>query len=107
LKDGATKEDVEIIQYTVAVEKSDVSFRFYEIDYKNSNVAGRPLTFNGYLFQQIGRLYPRDIQGVLIRLHNVAIGKYDNSMLTYPFAEGPRYSMVSSEIFVRDGFEDR
>jgi hypothetical protein len=74
--------------------------------YSNRDVAGSPLAFYGYLFQQTGRLYPRDIQGVLIRLHNVAIGKYDNSMLTYPYAEGPRYSMVSSELFVQSGFED-
>src|SRR5205807_75089 len=72
----------------------------------NDNVAGNPLQFNGYLFQQTGRLYPRDIQGVLIRLSNVAIGKYDNSMLAYPYAEGPRYSMVSCELFVQRGFED-
>lgn len=42
----------------------------------------------------------------MIRLQNVAIGKYDNSMLTYPYAEGPRYSMISSEIFVEVGFDD-
>ncbi len=72
----------------------------------NADVAGSRLDFNGYLFQQTGRLYPRDIQGVLVRINDVAIGKYDNSMLTYPYAEGPRYSMVSSELFVRRGFED-
>jgi len=95
-----------VIQHRVAVENSDLQFNLYEISYANDNVAGSQLQFNGYLFQQTGRLYPRDIQGVLIRLHNVAVGKYDNSMLTYPYAEGPRYSMVSSELFVQRGFED-
>jgi hypothetical protein len=106
IKDGSFRDTLEINQYAVSVEKSDVTFQFYEIEYNSANVAGRPLAFSGYLFQQVGRLYPRDIQGVLIRLHNVAIGKYDNSMLTYPYAEGPRYSMISSEIFVNDGFDD-
>jgi hypothetical protein len=106
LVDGPTKEWIKIAQHSVSVEKSDVTFRFYEIHYSNTNVAGRPLSFNGYLFQQIGRLYPRDIQGVLIRLHNVAIGKYDYSMMTYPYAEGPRYSMISSELFIEEGFDD-
>lgn len=64
------------------------------------------MEFGGYLFQQTGRLYPRDIQGVLLRLKGVAIGKFDNSMLTYPYAEGPRYSMVACELSVTKGFED-
>jgi hypothetical protein len=104
--DGPITEACTVVQYQVAVRKSDLQFNLYEIKYSNDNVAGSYLKFNGYLFQQTGRLYPRDIQGVLIRLQNVAIGKYDNSMLTYPYAEGPRYSMVSSELFVQRGFED-
>jgi hypothetical protein len=106
LVDGAAKESCSVIQHRVSVENSDLQFNLYEMRYANENVAGSPLAFTGYLFQQTGRLYPRDIQGVLIRLSNVAIGKYDNSMLIYPYAEGPRYSMVSSELFVEQGFED-
>jgi hypothetical protein len=106
LIDGAAKESCSVVQHRVSVESSDLQFNLYEIRYVNENVAGSPLAFTGYLFQQTGRLYPRDIQGVLIRLSNVAIGRYDNSMLTYPYAEGPRYSMVSSELFVEQGFED-
>ena len=106
LVDGPVKESCQVIQHRVAVKGSDFQFHLYEVNYSNENVAGSPLSFTGYLFQQTGRLYPRDIQGVLIRLSNVAIGKYDNSMLTYPYAEGPRYSMISSELFVQQGFED-
>src|ERR1700721_144297 len=106
LIDGPAKEICSAVQHRVTVKNSDVQFNLYEISYANDNVAGSQLQFNGYLFQQTGRLYPRDIQGVLIRLQNVAIGKYDNSMLSYPYAEGPRYSMVSSEFFIQRGFED-
>lgn len=106
LSDGPTKESCSVVQHHVTVKDSDLQFNLYEIRYSNENVAGTPLDFRGYLFQQTGRLYPRDIQGVLVRLSNVAIGRYDNSMLTYPYAEGPRYSMVSSELFVQRGFED-
>ncbi len=106
LRDGPVTESCSVTQHSVAVEGSDEQFNLYEIRYSNKDVAGSPLAFTGYLFQQTGRLYPRDIQGVLIRLHNVAIGKYDNSLLTYPYAEGPRYSMVSSEFFIQHGFED-
>lgn len=106
LLDGPTREPCSVVQHRVAVKDSDLQLHLYEVRYSNANVAGSQLSFNGYLFQQTGRLYPRDIQGVLIRLTNIAIGKYDNSMLTYPYAEGPRYSMVSSELFVQGGFED-
>jgi hypothetical protein len=106
LKDGPAREECPITQYTASIINSDETLNVYEFQYANKEVAGKPLRFSGYLFQQTGRLYPRDIQGVLIRLNNVAIGKYDNSILTYPLAEGPRYSMISSEIFIHDGFED-
>lgn len=106
LHDGATAERCTVVQHTLEVAESDLRFSLYELSYSNQQVAGSPLEFDGYLFQQTGRLYPRDIQGVLIRINDVAIGKYDNSMLTYPLAEGPRYSMVSSELFVKRGFED-
>jgi len=106
LHDGATTERCRVVQHSLEVAQSDLRFNLYELSYSNQQVAGSPLEFDGYLFQQTGRLYPREIQGVLIRINDVAIGKYDNSMLTYPLAEGPRYSMVSSELFVRKGFED-
>lgn len=106
LEDGSIKETCKVTRYTISVTDSDEQFNAYEFRYSNDRVAGSALSFRGYLFQQNGRLYPRDIQGVLIRLGNVAIGKYDNSMLGYPYAEGPRYSMVSSEIFIERGFED-
>jgi hypothetical protein len=106
LADGSHREKVSVVQHKVSVRNTDEQFNLYELKYSNQNVAGMPLEFRGYLFQQTGRLYPRDIQGVLIRIGNVAIGKYDNGMMTYPFAEGPRYAMVSSELFILRGFDD-
>ena len=106
LIDGPVSERLVVKQHTLAIDGIEERFHLYELKYSNKDVAGGPLSFTGYLFQQTGRLYPRDIQGVLVRLQNVAIGRYDNSMLTYPYAEGPRYSMVSGEIFVEKGFED-
>jgi Histidine kinase-, DNA gyrase B-, and HSP90-like ATPase len=106
LEDGPYKETVSFVQHKVEVKGTDEQFNLYELNYANPSVAGMPLEFRGYLFQQTGRLYPRDIQGVLIRLSNVAIGKYDNAMMTYPYAEGPRYAMISSELFVLRGFDD-
>jgi hypothetical protein len=105
LEDGAFTAQCAVSRRPIRVAESDERFNLYDFQYDNT-VAGRKLKFGGYLFQQTGRLYPRDIQGILIRIHDVAIGKYDNSMLSYPLAEGPRYSMVSGEIFIEAGFED-
>jgi hypothetical protein len=104
--DGSVTERCTVARRNVQVEGSDLRYHLWELEYSSDDVAGSALAFSGYLFQQTGRLYPRDIQGVLIRIDDVAIGKYDNSMLTYPYAEGPRYSMVSSELRVHRGFED-
>ena len=106
LRDGPHKEKTKVMQYPINMEGADEQFSLYELSYFNKNVSGRPLEFSGYLFQQTGRLYPRDIQGILVRLRNVAIGSYDADIMTYPYAEGPRYSMVSLELFVQSGFED-
>jgi len=106
LSDGSYREKTSIIHYPIRVEQTDLGFSLYEILYKNERVAGRPLHFWGYLFQQTGRVYPREIQGVLIRLRNVAIGNYDADIMKYPLAEGPRYSMISGEVNVVTGFED-
>jgi hypothetical protein len=105
LKDGPVTQPCPFVRRSVSVKGSDLQFSLYEFSY-DSEVAKKRLAFSGYFFQQTGRLYPRDIQGVLIRINNVAIGKYDSGMLTYPYAEGPRYSMVSSELFIEAGFED-
>lgn len=105
LKDGPITQQCPFVRRSVTVFGSDQQFSLYEFSY-DSEVSKKQLTFSGYFLQQTGRLYPRDIQGVLIRINNVAIGKYDSGMLTYPYAEGPRYSMVSSELFVEAGFED-
>jgi hypothetical protein len=104
--DGSVTEHRTVTRRNVQVKGSDLRYHLWELEYACDDVAGSALAFSGYLFQQTGRLYPRDIQGVLIRIDDVAIGRYDNSMLTYPYAEGPRYSMVSSELRVHRGFED-
>ncbi len=106
LKDGPFEEAVNINRYEFAVKGSDIRFNGYPISYEHSNVAGRPLKFSGYLFQQTGRLYPREIQGVLVRIRDVAIGAYDPGFMNYPFQEGPRFSMVSCELIAEQGFED-
>jgi hypothetical protein len=106
LRDGAHAESIPVKKYDIAVRKSDETFSAYEISYSKKKVAGRPLTFWGYLFQQTGRIYPRDIQGIIVRIKGVAIGPYDPGLMVYPYGEGPRFAMLSGELIVEEGFED-
>ena len=103
--DGPTKQTRQIFRRGINVKDSDLTFNLYDFEYADK-IGGRDLAFSGYLFQQTQRLFPQDIQGVLVRINNVAIGKYDNGMFSYPFAEGPRFSMVTCELFIDKGFED-
>jgi hypothetical protein len=106
LKDGEYTEELKVTKFPIKVASEDHQYALYAINYDNPSVGGRRLRFTGYMFNQTGRLYPREIQGVLVRIKNVAIGGYDQSIMSYPHAEGPRFSMISMELFVEEGFED-
>ena len=56
VKDGSVTESCKVTQHSVAVHGSDEQFNLYEISYSSEDVGGSPLEFNGYLFQQTGRL---------------------------------------------------
>lgn len=105
LKDGPQEEKVKVDKYEISVKGREDRFQLYYFDYSR-RVNGYPLEFSGYIFLQTTRLFPKEYQGVLIRLRNVAIGQYDVNVMTYPMAEGPRFSMLSSEILVRSGLDD-
>jgi hypothetical protein len=105
LTDGSHSEDVTVDWYRIGVRGRDEHFQVFFFDYSH-NVNGYPLEFSGYMFLQTTRVFPKECQGILIRVRNVAIGQYDVNVMTYPFAEGPRFSMLSSEVFVRSGLDD-
>ncbi len=105
LEDGVHSETVEVDKYEIAVRAKAEHFQLYYFDY-GRKVNGYPLRFSGYIFLQTSRLFPKEYQGILIRLRNVAIGQYDVNVMIYPMAEGPRFSMLSSEVFVHEGLDD-
>jgi Histidine kinase-, DNA gyrase B-, and HSP90-like ATPase len=105
LNDGVIEEDIEIQRYDIKVRGSDATFKLFWFDY-DQKVNGYPLKFKGYIFLQTARLFPKEYQGILVRLRNVAIGQYDVNVMTYPMAEGPRFSMLSAEVFVEEGLDD-
>jgi hypothetical protein len=77
------------------------------IDPEPMKVYGKTLSFGGYIAVQEGlQLKPDELRGILIRIKNVGIGYYDQSMLDYRFNEGPRTRWLTGEIYVDQGLED-
>jgi hypothetical protein len=105
LTDGSTAEQITVQRYDIGVKGSDATFKLFWFEYER-RVNGYPLRFTGYIFLQTSRLFPKEYQGILVRLRNVAIGQYDVNVMTYPTAEGPRFSMLSAEVFVEQGLDD-
>ncbi len=81
----------------------DFDVYFFEeekiIDNKN-------LKFRGYFFNQKSSIIPYDLQGILIRIRNVSIGKADRNFLNYPWTEQLLLAWTSCEIYVDEGLED-
>ena len=70
-------------------------------------IYGKTLTFSGYIAVQDGlQLKPDELRGILIRIKNVGIGYYDQSMLDFRSNEGPRSRWITGEIYVEEGLED-
>jgi len=106
LKEGLYfSEPIKARRYWVTVANSDLKFQIVHFDYEDE-VNGVILKFSGYIFLQTKRLFPKEEQGLLVRLRHVAIGQHDISVMTYPLAEGPRFSMLSGEVFVERGLDD-
>ncbi|MDO8545018.1 MAG: ATP-binding protein [Opitutaceae bacterium] len=105
LTDGFYTEKVPAKKYVFTVANRDEVFQLYYVSY-SAKVNGYPLRFSAYFFAQNSRLFPKEFQGILIRIRNVAIGQYDSSFFSFPRSEGPRITMVSAEVFVDEGLDD-
>jgi hypothetical protein len=72
----------------------------------NDIVEGKRLKFGGYVYQQAVGINPPELRGILVRIRNVGIGRYDRSLLNFPINVGPILSGTSGEIYVEKGLED-
>jgi len=76
------------------------------LDLDKSLPGGRRLRARGYLFWQKERILPRELQGVLVRVRNVAIGSFDPTYLGYPKHEGWKFSQLCGELYVDEGLDE-
>jgi len=95
-----------LFKKTDEIGRADKDFKIYKLPPYEKEVAGEKLKFHGYIYSQRKKIQPTELQGILIRIKDVAIGNYDKTILKYPREEGPIFSMVSGEIFVEEGLEN-
>lgn len=80
--------------------------RLYPIEELTKSISPtRRLQVQGYLYWQKGRILPRELQGILVRVRNVAIGQYDPTYLGYPHHEGWKFSQLTGELYADDGLD--
>lgn len=67
---------------------------------------GDHVAAKGFFFAQQGAIKPVDVNGVLIRVRNAAVGSYDRSYLDFPSTIGPIFQdWISGEVWADDRLE--
>lgn len=80
-------------------------YKVYDFSF-DQLVNGRPLRFHGYIYHQRKQIRPPELQGIVVRIRNVAIRGFDKSFLNYPMSIGPMLRGMCGEIYVEEGLED-
>jgi len=70
------------------------------------NFEGEHVSARGYFYVQDSTIKPQELQGVLIRIRNAAVGEYDPSFRDFTSSIGPLFqSWISGEIMADDRLE--
>ena len=68
---------------------------------------GKNVSAQGYFYAQHGAIRPQELNGLLIRIRNAAVGEYDKTFLGFPITEGTLFQRwISMEIWADDRLED-
>jgi hypothetical protein len=68
---------------------------------------GDHVSAEGYFYLQHGTLRPSDLNGVLIRIRNAAVGEYRSDFLGFPASTGQLFRRwISAEVWADDRLED-
>lgn len=71
------------------------------------NFEGKHVSARGYFYAQDSAIKPQELQGVLIRIRNAAVGEYDPNFLNFTASIGPLFqSWISGEITADDRLEE-
>jgi hypothetical protein len=100
LKFNVLYDGTKMLKPTVLPDSGDTLLRRF-------SHTGEHVSAKGYFFANHGALRPRELQGVLLRIRNAAVGDYDGSFLNYPIGESQLLkNWISGEIWADDRLED-
>lgn len=105
---------VDELNFDVFIDGSEVrkSIVFNPIDKEKTLIShfkfeGKHVSANGYFYAQHGSIRPQELQGMLIRIRNAAVGEYDSSFLGFTSSIGSLFqSWISGEINADDRLEE-
>jgi hypothetical protein len=70
------------------------------------DLAGEHVGAKGYFYAASNKINPRELNGILIRIRNAAVGKYDSNYLGYPsWINGILSQWASCEVYADDRLE--
>ena len=81
------------------LNKEVVSYNDYD---QGGKLVEKRLKVRGYLYFQRPKVWPPELQGLIIRVRHVAVGQYDSTFMTYRRHEGFKFSQITGEILVDD-----
>ena len=84
--------------------KLSEDFKVYPFSLEEDEADG--VSLRGYIFHQRQQISPPELQGVLLRVRNVGIKRYESDLLDYPRNLGPMSGGLSGEIYIDRGLED-
>jgi hypothetical protein len=74
---------------------------------KDLHYKGEHISYDGYLFAGHGGVEPKELQGILIRIREAAVGEYQHDLLDFPAGRASLLQRwVSGEIYAGDELED-
>lgn len=88
------------------IKDKGIDYAIYEINSEEKGIDSEKLKFSGYIYNQRKQIKNSELQGLLIRIKNIAIGKYDKSYLNCPISLGPIATFNSGEIYIEHGLEE-
>ena len=109
------EEDVNSLDFTVYYDGTDLRKpTIFAPTIRNRNFLVEPFTFDGehvsakgYFYVEHGVLKPQDLHGLLVRIRNSAVGKYDSSFWGFtPTLAQIIQRWISAEIWADDRLED-
>ena len=107
------EDDVDALDFTVRYDGTDLRKPIvlgrneHENLVKRFRFDGERVSAKGYFFAQRTTIHPEDLNGVLIRIRNAAVGDYDRGWLGFKSSQNPLIQRwVSSEIWANDALEE-